>query len=44
MIACPKCGSPFVDQIGSHTYLIALDDSVEVAQLLCASCDYEWDY
>lgn len=38
-----SCGSSHVEMIGHYSILIAIDDQVDVVQLLCRNCGSEWE-
>lgn len=41
---CHKCGSVKVEVIGHYSQFIALDDMVDVVQMMCNTCGNEWEY
>jgi len=41
---CPKCKSDNVEILTTITYVVAIEDEVEVNQMYCRDCQYEYDY
>lgn len=42
MRKCP-CGSRNVGVIGHYTIMVAMDDEVDVLQIMCFDCEREWE-